>query len=207
MDELAKRTMAALTRNGFKASFFETAEEAKRALIDSIDAHETVAMGGSMTIKEMGIKEALALKGIELLAHIDAASFEERVEILRKAAVTDVYLSSINALTADGMLLNTDGLGNRVASGIFGHRRVCYIAGVNKIVRNLQEALIRIKNVAAPLNAKRLNKHTPCAVTGKCENCNAGERLCRATVILERPLTGVGSAEIAVFLVNERLGY
>jgi L-lactate utilization protein LutB len=204
MNELAERTVEALTRNGFKARFFETADAARAALVDSIDPAETVAMGGSMTIRAMGIKEALAAKGIELLSHSDASSPEEKAAIFKAAAVTDVYLSSVNALTADGVILNIDGVGNRVSSTIFGHKRVCYITGVNKITRNLQEAFIRLKNVATPLNAKRLNKNTPCAVTGKCENCNAAERLCRATAIIERPPTG---AENAVFLINETLGY
>jgi L-lactate utilization protein LutB len=204
MNELARRTTEALARNGFKARFFETAAEAKSALVASIDPSETVAAGGSVTIRDMGIKEALAAEGIELLTHGDASSPEERAEILKRAAVTDVYLSSINALTADGVILNIDGTGNRVASTVFGHKRVCYLAGVNKIAGNLQEAFIRLKNVATPLNAKRLNRHTPCAVTGKCENCDAPERLCRATVIIERPLIGT---ESAVFLIGEALGY
>jgi L-lactate utilization protein LutB len=204
MNKLAERTVEALTRNGFKARFFETADAARAALVDSIDPAETVATGGSMTIKGMGIKEALAAKGIKLLSHNDASSPEEKAAIFKAAAVTDVYLSSINALTADGVILNIDATGNRVSSTVFGHKRVCYIAGVNKITRNLQEALVRLKNVATPLNAKRLQRNTPCAATGKCENCNAADRLCRATVIIERPLFG---AESAVFLINETLGY
>ncbi|MDR2355961.1 MAG: lactate utilization protein [Clostridiales Family XIII bacterium] len=205
MNELAKRTTEALTRNGFKSRYFETADEARAALVDSIDPSETVAAGGSVTIRSMGIKEALAAKGIKLLLHSDASAPEERAETLKRAAVTDVYLSSINALTADGVILNIDGIGNRVASTVFGHRRVFYLAGVNKITGNLQEAFIRLKNVATPLNAKRLNRKTPCAVTGKCENCDAPERLCRATVIIERPTTG--TEEISVFLIGETLGY
>ncbi|MDR2088912.1 MAG: lactate utilization protein [Clostridiales Family XIII bacterium] len=204
MNELARQTTEALTRNGFKVRFFETADEARTALVDSIEPFETVAMGGSVTIGDMGIKEALAAKGIALLSHTEAMSPEEKDEIRKRATVTDVYLSSINALTADGVILNTDGVGNRVASTVFGHKRVCYVAGVNKIVRNLAEAFIRLKNVATPLNAKRLNKKTPCAVTGRCENCNSEERLCRATVIIERPPTGT---ENVVFLINERLGF
>jgi L-lactate utilization protein LutB len=204
MNELARQTTEALTRNGFKARYFETAREARIALVDSIGPSETVAAGGSVTIREMGIAAALAAKGIELLTHSDASAPEERAEMLRRAAVTDVYLSSINALTADGVILNTDGIGNRVASTVFGHKRVCYLAGVNKIAGNLQEAFIRLKNVATPLNAKRLNKNTPCAATGKCENCNAPDRLCRATVIIERPLRDV---ENSVYLIGEKLGY
>jgi L-lactate utilization protein LutB len=204
MNELAKRTLEALARNGFRARFFETAAEAKAALVDSIGADETVAMGGSVTIQDMGIGEALAAKGIKLLYHGDAATPEESREILKNAVFTDVYLSSINALTADGVILNVDGRGNRVASTVFGHSRVCYVAGVNKIAGNFQEAFIRLKNVATPLNAKRLNKKTPCAVSGRCENCNSEDRLCRATVIIERPPTG---ADNTVFLINETLGY
>ena len=165
MNELSKRTVEALTRNGFKARYFETADEAKAALVDSVGASETVAAGGSVTIRDMGIKDALADKGIRLIAHSDASSPEERAEILKRAAVTDVYLSSINALTADGVILNVDGIGNRVASTVFGHKRVFYLAGINKIAGNLQEAFIRLKNVATPLNAKRLNRRTPCAAT------------------------------------------
>jgi L-lactate utilization protein LutB len=204
MNELAKRTMDALTRNGFSARFFETADEAKAALVLAIGADETVAAGGSVTIAGMGIKEALAQKGIALLTHSDARTPAEKEEILKRAAVTDVYLSSVNALTEDGAILNTDGTGNRVASTVFGHKRVYYVAGVNKIAANLQEAFIRLKNVATPLNAKRLDKKTPCAVSGKCENCNSPDRLCRATVIIERPLIGV---ENAVFLINDTLGF
>jgi L-lactate utilization protein LutB len=204
MDAKIGKTMESLRRNGFKAAYFETAVEAKKALTDLVGETETAAMGGSMTVTDLGLKGALAEKGVKLWDHMDGKDARERTEILTEASKTDVYFSSVNALTTGGVLLNIDGSGNRVSGTLFGHKRVYFVAGVNKIVGDVQEGLVRMKTVAAPLNAKRLNKNTPCARTGKCGDCNSPDRICRATVILERAPIG---ADHTVFLIGESMGY
>jgi hypothetical protein len=121
-----------------------------------------------------------------------------------KAITTDVYLTSTNALTLDGKLVNMDGAGNRVASMIFGHKRVYVIVGKNKICKDYEEASKRIKNVAAPKNAKRLNTNTPCRFTGSCNDCSSPDRLCNVEVILHRNPAG---SNVNIFLIDEELGF
>jgi hypothetical protein len=195
----------ALKKRGFKAMCFKTAGEAKAALLEFIPPDKSIGMGGSMTLLDMGVIDALYSRGSNIISsHIakkegtdpDAA----RVDGMR----ADLYVTSTNALTEQGELVNTDGIGNRVAAMFYGPDTVIVVAGRNKIVKNRTAAFARIKSTASPLNAKRLHAGTPCNETGKCEDCDAKDRLCRVTVILERPPWG---KDIHVFLIDEDLGY
>jgi len=117
---------------------------------------------------------------------------------------SDVFLSSTNALTVDGIIVNTDGVGNRVAGMIFGPRRVILVVGINKIVKDIDDAIWRIKNVATPMNAYRLGLNTPCAKLGYCMNCTSNVSICRVTTIIEyKP----SRTDFTVVLVGEELGY
>lgn len=190
-----------LIANGFKAEIFESSEEVKRAILDEVDKNESIAFGGSTTLNDLGLYEEFKNRGNEIYWHWKA---DDKKAALLKAMETDVYMTSSNAITLDGKLVNMDGTGNRVSAMIFGHKKVYIIAGRNKITKDYNEAIDRIKNVAAPLNAKRLNTNTPCRFTGKCNDCNSIDRMCKAEVVLHKCPNGT---EIFVYLVNEDLGY
>ena len=187
--------------HGFRVSVFSTGEEAADYLDRAID-HTTVGCGGSMTVKELGLFDRLGTHN-ELYYH---GTPGDREEILKNAAQAEVYLLSANGIAADtGEILNIDGTGNRVASSIYGHKRVYFVAGKNKISPDFASALWRVRNVVAPRNAQRLGRKTPCALKGdKCYDCNSPERICRALSVHYRPLHGV---ETEVVLVDEELGY
>lgn len=189
-----------LEKRGFAAVYFPTAKEAADYLDGKLDGR-TIAFGGSMTVREMGLYERLAAHN-QTFWHWDP----ERPAPLADGMGTEVYITSVNGAAETGELVNIDGTGNRVASTIFGHEEVYFIVGVNKLAPDYDAALWRARNVASPKNARRLGKKTPCAVRGdKCYDCKSPERICRALVVLwERP-TGIGRAEVV--LVNEPLGY
>lgn len=195
---LAKNSLKA---NGFNVEIFSSAEEAKKALLEEIDVNESVAFGGSITLDGLGLYEELKNRGNEVYWHWKV---EDKATERMKAITTDVYLTSTNALTLDGKLVNMDGAGNRVASMIFGHKRVYVIVGKNKICKDYEEASKRIKNVAAPKNAKRLNTNTPCRFTGSCNDCSSPDRLCNVEVILHRNPAG---SNVNIFLIDEELGF
>ncbi len=180
-------------------------EEAVKTIMKRISPTETVGIGGSLTIRELGLIEKLVERGNRVIHHWRKGMSEEEVsETLRGEINSDVFLTSSNAVTMDGKLVNKDMVGNRVAAMIFGPKRVFVVVGVNKIVRGLDEALERIERVAAPLNAKRLGIKTPCVETGRCVDCDSPDRICRVTTIIERRPS---RTDLTVVLVNENLGY
>ncbi len=197
------KTLESLKKNGFKGEYFETKDEAIKKLMEEISRDETVAIGGSMTILDLDLYKKLKEEGNEVFWHWKVPAEEGKKE-LKNAIGTDVYLSSTNALTMDGKLVNMDGTGNRVASMFYGHERVYIIAGKNKVCKDYEEASNRIKNIAAPKNAKRLKKNTPCVHTGKCNDCDSPDRICKAEVILHK---NPDNTQIFVYIINEDLGY
>lgn len=202
----AIKVVEAMNRNNFNAKYLENKEEAIKEILSLIpDNSSKIGVGGSVTIAQLGLLELLEKSTHEILDHGKAGlSPEEALEIRRLQLTCDVFLTGTNAVTLDGKLVNTDGIGNRVASMIFGPKRVIIIVGINKIVNNIDEAITRIENIAAPLNNKRLNRPNPCVKTGKCMNCNGPTRICNVTTILsKRP----GLTDIHVFIVGEELGY
>ena len=191
----------ALEKRDYTVHLFETAQEAKEYLLSAIAPHQSVGFGGSMTLKDMGLDKALAERGNPVHWHWTA---EDKEEAHRNAATADVYLTSANALTKSGQIINIDGHGNRVAATLHGPGRVIFVIGKNKISENYDEAIWRIKNVVSPANAKRMNLNTPCAKTGTCMDCRGKQRICNVTVVLEQRLIGY---QMDVVLVNEDLGY
>ena len=185
-----------LEEKGYAVSVFETAKEAADYLDGKLDGL-TIGAGGSITLQEMGLLERLA-KHNSVYSHWLGSTSEE-------AATAQVYLSSVNGAAETGELVNIDGTGNRVASGLFGHEKVYFVVGRNKVAPDYDGALYRARNVAGPKNAQRLNKKTPCAAKGdKCYDCKSPERICRALVTYWlKP----GSMDFEVVLVNEDLGY
>jgi len=203
MEERIQKTIKALEANGFEVAYFETQNEAKAALLEDIEIGATVGFGGSVTLFDMGIHEALKERSNPIFWHWLVAP-DLRKAVRASAIKADVYLSSSNAITEDGKLINIDGTGNRVASLIYGHKAVYIVAGVNKIAENYEAGMKRIKEVACPQNALRLDLDTPCRHTGKCNDCRSKQRMCNATVVLER---NPNNARFKVFLINDTLGY
>jgi len=200
------KVLESLKKNEMEAVYFPTAVEAGEEILRRIPSGSRVGIGGSVTLREMGILEALEKRGDEVYDHWkEGLSKERRQEVGKKQQRADFFLCSTNALTLDGKLINVDATGNRVASMIFGPERVLVIAGVNKIVKNLNEGLARVKKVAAPRNCQRRRDPTPCAQDLVCHNCDTPARLCRVTTIIERRPWGI--KEFTVLLVGEELGY
>ena len=187
----------------YKVSCFETAEEAAEYLNSQID-NASIGFGGSVTLDKMGLYDMLSTHNNVLWHHIPKDG-KTKNEIQTEASTTDIYISSVNGIAETGEIINIDGNCNRVASTIYGHKKVYFVVGLNKIAEDYDSALWRARNIAAPLNAKRLNRNTPCAVKGdRCYNCKSPDRICRAlTVLWSKPL----SCEIEVILIAENLGY
>ena len=186
-----------LEARGFSVSTFSTAAEAAAYLDSAIDG-TTVGIGGSMTVQQMGLHEKLAAHN-EVHWH-----WTDGPEARAKAAHADVYITSANGLAETGEVINIDGSGNRVASTLYGHKKVYFIIGRNKLAPTFDEALWRVRNIAAPKNAQRLGKKTPCAVKGdRCYDCKSPDRICQSLVVLWGP--GVGR-DAEIVLVDEDLG-
>ncbi len=188
----------ALEKNGFAVSVFETAEEAAAYLNREIDG-VSVGFGGSVTMEAMGLYESLG-------SHNSVYWHWREKDIFAAAASADVYLLSPNAIAENtGELINIDGTGNRVSSALFGHKKVYFIAGKNKVSPDFDSALHRARNVVAPKNAQRLKLKTPCAVKGdRCYNCNSPDRICCGLVVHYKKMK---SMDMEVVLINEELGY
>lgn len=204
MEEKLTRTKAALEKHGIKATIVNTPEEAKALILERVQPGQRVGVGGSVTIEEIGVVPELEAKGCPISWHWRGKTLEEVLALRREELSADVFLASSNAVTEDGRLVNIDGTGNRVGAMVFGPPKVILVCGQNKVVPDLDAALDRIHNVAAPLNGQRLNTGTPCAVAGRCTDCNAPRRMCAVTVIIERRPQ---NTDLEVILVKSNLGY
>jgi Uncharacterised ACR, YkgG family COG1556. len=188
-----------LKRNHFDVSRFETAREAADYIDRKVDAR-TVGMGGSVTIDELGLYDKLKTHNT-VYWHMK----EETEEAMLDGCNADVYITSANAISEAGEIINIDGRGNRVAGTLMKKQKVYIIVGTNKISADFREAMDRARNVAAPLNCRRLEKKTPCAVAGKCFDCTSPERICNALVVFWRKPTWCESMEVVI--VDKELGY
>lgn len=190
-----------LEKNGYEVKYFEKAADVREALLEEITVDKSVGIGGSMSIQSIGIYEELLSRGNNVYWHWKAENKKEAHELAKNA---NIYLTSSNAITMDGKLVNMDGTGNRVSSMIFGHEKVYFVIGKNKICNSYEEAKIRIETIAAPKNAERLKLNTPCRFTGICNDCDSPDRMCNVEVILHKKPNGTN---ISIYLVNEDLGY
>ncbi|MCI8922043.1 MAG: lactate utilization protein [Acutalibacter sp.] len=202
-----QRTMQALAKNRIPAFYAPTKEDAVKLVESMMEPGNVISCGGTVTLRETGIRD-LMLRGKYTFLDREAMNPEE---VYQKTFSADVFLTSANAITEEGQLYNVDGRGNRVAAMIYGPKKVIVVAGVNKIVRNVDEAIMRVKTTAAPPNALRQNMGTPCQQLGTCvgckgemaEGCAAETRMCCHYVV-----TGWQKTErIHVVLVGEDLGY
>ena len=200
-----KTTMAGLERRNTAALFVAKGNMATKAVLEMIPQGATVGLGGSLTVKQIGLLDALHKGKYNLYdQYAKGLSPDESMQLRRKGLLADFFVTGSNALTADGRLVNLDGAGNRVAALTFGPPKVVVVVGRNKIVADVDQALDRIWNKAAPLNAKRLNRKTPCTKTAQCEDCSSAERICNHLLITERQMA---PGRLTVIIVNEDLGF
>ena len=199
-----------LTKRKMEGYYCANVEEAKKKLTellartdDGAPAKKSVAYGGSMTLDENGFKDAVKAAGHELIVRENYKTPEEIKELKAKQVNADTFLMSTNAITLEGELVNIDGRGNRVSFMIYGPESVIIIAGMNKVVTNVEDGIRRVRNTATPPNCVRLNCKTPCAVTGKCGEC-FGDSICCQFVVTR--MSRVPN-RIKVILVGEELGY
>lgn len=193
----------ALRNNHIKADVFESFDEVKAYLYEVIEDGAHVGDGGSMTLKYNGIIEMLEQRNLQYMTHNQVLDRETAEEKNRRNFYSDYFLTSSNAITMNGEIINVDGHGNRVAAMIFGPKKVFIIAGYNKIVADEDAAKERIQNIAAPINCVRLKRNTPCTIKGSCQDCKSNERICAAYVKINFDRED----RLHVLLVNEDAGY
>ena len=190
-----------LTAHGFSVRVFRTAQDAANAISQELSG-KTVGFGGSVTLEQMQLFETLQ-KNNTVYWHWKQTPAEAR----EKAVTAQIYMTSANAISETGEIINIDGTGNRVAAMLYGHEALYIIAGINKLTPDLPSAIERARNIAAPLNARRLSCKTPCAMSEpmRCHDCGSPDRICNGFVTLARPCGGIGKTH--VILIEEKLGY
>ena len=198
------RTIQALQKNQFEAEYLPTVQQTLERVKQLLEMGAVVATGGSMTLKECGIIDLLRSGDYQYLDREKATDPQQTQQLYRQAFFADYYLTSSNAITETGLLYNVDGNSNRVAAMLFGPKKVLVIAGYNKIVPDQQHAIERVRCLAAPANAIRLQCKTPCAVQGTCCDCASDDRVCRSYVFMGRQKAG---GRVHVLLVGESLGF
>ncbi len=201
----AKSIIKNLEKRNMEGFYCENSQALLDTILPMFENNSSIAWGGSQTLNECGLMDALQQSGsYTMIDRTTAKSPEEARQIFAKSVLADYYLMSTNAITLDGELINIDGNGNRVACLIQGPKQVFIIAGMNKVVTDIGTGLSRVQNIATPPNTLRLNKKTPCTVTGSCANCLSPDCICNQIVITRRS----GHVDrIKVFLVGENLGF
>jgi L-lactate utilization protein LutB len=214
MNEQIKITMEALKKNNMVPFYAENKEEALEILKGLIKENDLIGLGGSMTLKEIGATALVRGGGYNIIDRYDEnLTAEERMECLRKALLSDVFLTSSNAISEKGELINVDGFGNRGAALVYGPKSVIVVVGKNKIVKNAEEGFKRIKEIAAPKNCQRLLKNNYCAFKNECmaissdslsSGCKSESRICCSYIVQSYQLI---KDRIKVIICNEDLGY
>ncbi len=197
-EKLAAKMIKNLKRRNFEACYFATSAEAVKAVSAMIPDGSSVTWGGSMTIRDMGLTKVLHERNLKVLDR------DEAQQIYREAFSCDYYLSSVNAISEDGVIVNIDGNGNRVAAITFGPKHVIFVVGLNKVTQDVQSALARARSTASPINAARFDIKTPCQVDGICHNCNSPESICNYIHFMRNSHP---AGRHTVVLVGEELGY
>lgn len=204
-EKQVERTITHLKKNNMEGHFVKSTEELHKILLSLIPNEQTVGFGGTMTLFETGTLDWLRKRPLKLLDRYQEGLTQEDIQSLYRACFSaDTYIMSANAITEDGTLYNVDGLGNRVAALIYGPKQVVVIAGTNKIVKDYDQAVERNQRTAAPANAKRLNRNTPCAKLGYCTVCSSPERICSAFVTVKKQMD---PHRIKVIIIDGDYGY
>lgn len=201
---LAEKMLKNLKQRHFNAFYCPTAAEAVEKASSLIPDGSSVTWGGSMTIRDMGLTRRLKERNLKVLDRDDTGSREEAQQIYRDAFSCDYYLSSANAISEDGVIVNIDGNGNRVAAITFGPKNVILVIGLNKVAQDVNSALARARSTASPTNAARFDINTPCRKDGVCHNCNSPESICNYIHFLRNSHP---AGRHTVILVGEDLGY
>ncbi len=203
-EKLAKKLITVLERRNFEAFYCPTSQDAIKKINDLIPDGSSVTWGGSMTIRDMGLVKSLHERNLEILDRDQASTPEEVQQIYRKAFFSDYYLSSVNAISEDGVIVNIDGNGNRVAAITFGPKHVIFVVGLNKVAQDVKSALARARSTASPINAARFDIKTPCQADGLCHNCNSEDSICNYIHFIRNSHP---KKRHIVILVGEDLGY
>lgn len=216
MTDSIKKTIENLRLNNMEAYYCETSAQAKEKVADLLEGCKTVASGGSVTLSQIKVTDYITSGKFDFIdRNKKDATAEEKREIIARTSVADAYLMSSNAVTENGELYNVDGNSNRVSALLYGPSSVIIVVGVNKIVKNLDEAIRRVKVCAAPKNTVRLGCETPCSKTGECvsllkenpemsQGCKCNARICCNYVVCAQQRH---KNRIKVIIVNEELGY
>lgn len=201
---LAKTIIKNLQRRHIEGFYCPSGEEAVKKVSELIADGSTVTWGGTMTVRDLGIPEYLKGRGtLEIIDRDLAETLEERQAMYLRAFSADVYLSSANAISEDGVIVNIDGAGNRVAAITWGPKKVIFVIGLNKVTQTVEAALSRARGTASPINSARFDIKTPCKVDGVCHNCNSPECICNYVHFLRNSPKG----RHTVILVGENLGF
>ena len=204
-DKLGPRVVIALRSRFFEARYFSNEADAAEEILKMIPQTHLVSWGGSITAVGLGLQKNIKERGYQVIDRDMAANKEERTELMRKALLCDTYIAGINAISEDGQLVNLDGGGNRVAAMCYGPKQVILVAGMNKVVKDLDAAMVRVRTIAAPANMQRFpGTHTPCADSGSCGNCCCQDSICSCLVVtrLCKP-----AGRIKVVLIGKDLGF
>ena len=198
-----EEAIGALKHNGYTVSFFESAEDAAAYLDNMID-HKSVGFGDSATLLSMKLFERLSSHN-RVMDPIHCVIGKNFHDTAKECLTTDIFVTSVNALSETGELVNIDGTGNRVAGSLFGHQKVFFVVGTNKLVPTLEDAIWRARNIAAPLNAMRWGLTTPCASEGdQCYDCSSPDRICNGMMIHYKKMNDI---DMGIILINEKLGF
>lgn len=203
-ENVAATIIQNLEKRQMEGYYCQTAADAVQKALELMPEGSSVSWGGSRTLDEIGMRDALRLGNYQVINRESARGSEEERKMYGEICCSDFFLMSTNAITLDGELVNIDGRANRVAFLCFGPENVVILAGMNKIVSDVESGLKRVRNIAAPPNTVRLNKNTPCAVTGKCGDCLSPDCICSQIVITRRSGT---PGRIKVILIGEELGF
>lgn len=202
----AQTIIKGLEKRNMEGVFCETKEDALAKTLSYIEEGSSVTWGGSMSISEIGLMDAVKNGNYEIIDRSVAKNYDEQREIFSKAVLADYYLMSSNAITLDGELINIDGTGNRVACLTYGPKNVIMIVGMNKVANDVEDGIKRVRNFASPPNTLRLGLKTPCSMTGRCGDCYGDTCICSQIVVTRRQSAAM-RGRIKVILVGESLGY
>ena len=203
-ENMAKTIIKGLQKRQMAGYYAPTSREAADIALSLMPEGSSVGWGGSMTLSECGLMDALRRKNLTIIDRAEAKTPEEKQQMNARLITADTFLTSTNAITMDGELFNIDGHGSRVAFLIYGPGQVLVLCGMNKVVRDIQVAEARVRNNACPPNCVRLNKKTPCAVTGRCGDCYGSDCICSQFVYTRRSSV---PGRIKVILIGESLGF
>lgn len=203
-ENVAKTIISNLEKRQMEGYYCEDSAAAVKKVLEMIPEGSSISWGGTMTMTETGMMEALQKGSYTLIDRMLAKTPQERKELYAKAVCADYYFMSTNAITLDGELVNIDGFGNRVACLCAGPDNVIILAGMNKLVSTVEEGHDRARNIAAPMNSVRLDKNTPCFAKGRCFDCLSPDCLCSQIVVTRRSHV---PGRIKVILIGEELGY